>query len=182
MDLSDALRKTRMLRFRYKFLFRSYFALVFSLVASNAFCDGYLTSNDLQNINYQCYLEEADIVFCSEGDIANPQVIIKVPLLEPIKLSNGLRAYRVMATITNHTKRNLVGAKVSLSFDKEKKQSIDIMISEKIIYKGTSTVKRSHLIRPDVPQNKSLYNALDDVYLKADISNIKIRLKEIKFE
>ena len=109
-----------MLRFRYKFLFRSYFALVFSLVASNAFGDGYLTSNDLQNINYQCYLEEADIVFCSEGDIANPQVIIKVPLLEPIKLSNGLRAYRVMATITNHTKRNLVGAKVSLSFDKEK--------------------------------------------------------------
>ena len=56
------------------------------------------------------------------------------------------------------------------------------MISEKIIYKGTSTVKRSHLIRPDVPQNKSLYNALDDVYFKADISNIKIRLTEIQFE
>lgn len=89
--------------------------------------------------------------FCSEQDISDPQVIVRIPLLEPIILKNNARAYRVMATIENLTKRNLIGARVELIFG-TKKQTVEIMISEKIIYRGISTTNRSHLIRSDVPK------------------------------
>ena len=76
----------------------------------------------------------------------------------------------------------MVGAKIRVTFDEKETQSINILISEKIIYKGTSTTRRSHLIRSDVPQNSSLYETLDYIYFNADTTNIKIRLKEILFE
>ena len=150
-------------------------------MSSQAYADGYLTNSDLENIKYECYLEEAKIVFCSEQDISDPQVIVRVPLLEPIILKNNARAYRVMATIENLTKRNLIGAKVELIFG-SKEQATDIIISEKIIYKGISTTKRSHLIRSDVPKNLLLYEALDEIYYSAEISDMKIKLLEVKFE
>lgn len=156
------------------------FLYVISIMNSQAYADGYLTNSDLENIKYECYLEETKIVFCSEQDISNPQVIIRIPLLEPIILKNSARAYRVMATIENLTKRNLIGARVELIFG-TKKQSVEIMISEKIIYRGTSTTNRSHLIRSDVPKNLLLYEALEKIYHNAEISDIKIKLLEVKF-
>ena len=87
-----------------------------------------------------------------------------------------------MATIENQTKQNLIGAKIFLTFDEEQQRSIEIIISEKIIYKDTSSTKRSHLIRSDVPQNFPLYQALDEIYFNAEISNIKLHLIELKFE
>ncbi len=171
-----------MSKFRCLSLFKTYFAVSFILSSLQAYADGFLTSADLERINYQCYLEASEVVFCSYEDISNPQVIVKIPVLEPVILSNGIRAYRLMATIQNQTKRNLIGAKIFLTFGKEFNQSIDIMISEKIIYKATSSTTQSHLIRSDVPQNLSLYEALNQVYLKAETSNIKIQLKELLFE
>jgi len=38
------------------------------------------------------------------------------------------------------------------------------------------------LIRSDVPQNLSLYEALEQIYFKAQISNIRIQIKELLFE
>ena len=171
-----------MLKFRYVFFLAAYFAVSIILSGSQANADGYLTPDDLKSISYQCYVEDTEIVFCSDEKISNPQVIVKLPLLEPVILANGVRAYRVMATIDNQTKRNLIGARIFVTFDEDKKQSIDIMISEKIIYKATSTTARSHLIRSDVPQNLSLYEALDQVYFNAQITNIKIKLQELLFE
>lgn len=171
-----------MLKFKSLFFLRAYIFITFSILGTNSFADGYLTTADLSKVDYQCYLEESKIVFCSEQNISQPQVIIKIPLFEPVILSNGIRAYRLMATIENHTKNNLVGAKIRVTFDEKETQSINILISEKIIYKGTSTTRRSHLIRSDVPQNSSLYETLDYIYFNADTTNIKIRLKEILFE
>tara|TARA_B100000900_G_scaffold397281_1_gene397452 strand:+ start:901 stop:1422 length:522 start_codon:yes stop_codon:yes gene_type:complete len=171
-----------MLKFKRLLVIRFCYALLIGALALPAYADGYLTPADLENINYQCYLEETEIVFCSEEEILDPQIIVKIPLLKPVLLSNGIRAYRLMATIQNETKRNLIGAKIFLTFDEEKKQSVEIIISEKIIYKDTSSTKRSHLIRSDVPQNFSLYQTLDQIYFDAEISNIKLHLKELKFE
>ena len=171
-----------MLKFRYLLNFRFCCALVLSVSGLPAYADGYLVPADLENLNYQCYLEKTEIAFCSEDEISDPQIIVKLPLLKPVILANGIRAYRLMATIKNQTKRNLIGAKIFLTFDDEKKQSIEIIISEKIIYKDTSSLKRSHLIRSDVPQNFSLYQTLDQIYFDADISNIQLQLKELKFE
>ena len=81
-----------------------------TILSSQAYADGYLTNSDLKKIKYECYLEAEKIVFCSEQKISNPQVIVRIPLLEPIVLKNNVRAYRVMATIENLTKRNLIGA------------------------------------------------------------------------
>ena len=151
-----------------------------TILSSQAYADGYLTNSDLKKIKYECYLEAEKIVFCSEQKISNPQVIVRIPLLEPIVLKNNVRAYRVMATIENLTKRNLIGARVELIFG-TKKQTVKIMISEKIIYRGISTTNRSHLIRSDVPKNLPLYEALEKIYYNAEISNIKIKLIEVKF-
>ena len=74
---------------------------------------------------------------------------------------------------------------VSLIFDSDgtdKEEVIDILISEKIIYKETSSLNSSHLIRSDVPMNFSLYRSLNKIYKSADVSTIKINLKEIIFE
>ena len=49
-----------------------------------------------------------------------------------------------MATIENNTKRNLSGARVNLSFGEGKEHSMDILISEKIIYKATPQ-QRNHI-------------------------------------
>ena len=171
-----------MLKFRCLLVFRFCCAVILGVSTLPAYADGYLTPADLENINYQCYLEETEIVFCSEEEISNPQIIVKIPLLQPVILSNGIRAYRLMATIENQTKQNLIGAKIFLTFDEEQQQSIEIIISEKIIYKDTSSTKRSHLIRSDVPQNFPLYQALDEIYFNAEISNIKLHLIELKFE
>ena len=152
-----------------------------TILSSQAYADGYLTNSDLKKIKNECYLEAEKIVFCSEQKISNPQVIVRIPLLEPIMLKNNVRAYRVMATIENLTKRNLIGARVELIFG-SKEQATDIIISEKIIYKGISTTKRSHLIRSDVPKNLLLYEALDEIYYSAEISDMKIKLLEVKFE
>ena len=169
-----------MLKSKLFLLFHVYFLCVLGSMSSQAYADGYLTNSDLENIKYECYLEEAKIVFCSEQDISDPQVIVRIPLLEPIILKNSARAYRVMATIENLTKRNLIGAKVELILG-TKKQTVEIMISEKIIYRGISTTNRSHLIRSDVPKNLPLYGALEKIYYNAEISNIKIKLIEVKF-
>lgn len=169
-----------MLKSKLFLFFQVYFLCVLGIMSSQANADGYLTNSDLENIKYECYLEEAKIVFCSEQDISDPQVIVRIPLLEPIILKNNARAYRVMATIENLTKRNLIGARVELIFG-TKKQTVEIMISEKIIYRGISTTNRSHLIRSDVPKNLPLYEALEKIYYNAEISNIKIKLIEVKF-
>ena len=106
-----------MLKFKYVFLRAAYFAVSIILSGLQANADGYLTPDDLKSISYQCYLEDTEIVFCSDDEISNPQVIVKLPLLEPVILANGVRAYRVMATIDNQTKRNLIGAKIIVTFD-----------------------------------------------------------------
>ena len=158
------------------------FFLIFTLIASNAFANSYLRPEFLKVIKYGCLVEEKSVVFCTDQDITEPHLIVRLPLLEPIVLSNGVHAFRVMATLENNTGYNLSGASVRVFFGEKVGQTLDVLISEKIIYRGTSTTDKSHLIRSDVPVTIPLYERLNEIYLSADISEIKISLKELIFE
>ena len=158
------------------------FFLIFTLIASTTFANSYLRPEFLEAIKYGCLVEEKSVVFCTDQDITEPQLIVRLPLLEPIILSNGVHAFRVMATLENNTGYNLSGANVRVFFGEQAGQALDVLISEKIIYRGTSTTEKSHLIRSDVPITIPLYERLNEIYLSADISEIKISLKELIFE
>ena len=158
------------------------FFLIFTLVASNALANSYLRPEFLKVIQYGCLVEEKQVVFCTNQNITDPHLIIRLPVLEPIVLSNSVRAFRVMATLENNTGYNLTGARVRVSFGEKADQDLDIIISEKIIYRATSSTKKSHLIRSDVPVTIPLYERLNEIYLSADISKIKISLNELIFE
>ena len=160
----------------------SNFFLILILIASNAFANSYLRPEFLKVIKYGCLVEEKSVVFCTDQDITDPHLIIRLPLLEPIILSNGVHAFRVMATLENNTGYNLSGASVRVFFGEKVGQTLDVLISEKIIYRGTSTTDKSHLIRSDVPVTIPLYERLNEIYLSADISEIKISLEELIFE
>ena len=156
--------------------------LIFTLIATSAFSNNYLRPEFLKVIKYGCFLEEKSVVFCTDQDITEPHLIVRLPLLEPIILSNGVHAFRVMATLENNTGFNLSGASVRVFFGEQAGQVLDVLISEKIIYRATSTTKKSHLIRSDVPITIPLYERLNEIYLSADVSDIKISLKELIFE
>ena len=160
----------------------SNFFLIFTFIATSAFSNNYLRPEFLKVIKYGCFLEEKSVVFCTDQDITEPHLIVRLPLLEPIILSNGVHAFRVMATLENNTGFNLSGASVRVFFGEQAGQVLDVLISEKIIYRATSTTKKSHLIRSDVPITIPLYERLNEIYLSADVSNIKISLKELIFE
>ena len=160
----------------------SNFFLIFTLIASNVFANSYLRPEFLKVIKYGCLVEEKSVVFCTDQDITEPHLIVRLPLLEPIVLSNGVHAFRVMATLENNTGYNLLGASVRVFFGEKAGQVLDVLISEKIIYRGTSTTNKSHLIRSDVPITIPLYERLNEIYLSADISKIKISLNELIFE
>jgi hypothetical protein len=87
-----------------------------------------------------------------------------------------------MATLENNTGHNLSGASVRVVFGEKTGQVLNVLISEKIIYRGTSTTNKSHLIRSDVPITFPLYERLNEIYLNANISGIKISLNELIFE
>ena len=158
------------------------FFIIFTLIASSVFSNSYLRPEFLKVIKYGCLVEEKSVVFCTDQDITEPHLIIRLPLLEPIILSNGVRAFRVMATLENNTGYNLSGASVRVFFGEQAGEALDVLISEKIIYRGTSTTEKSHLIRSDVPVAVPLYKRLNEIYLSADISEIKLSLKELIFE
>ena len=160
----------------------SNFFLIFTLIASNVFANSYLRPEFLKVIKYGCLVEEKSVVFCTDQDITEPHLIVRLPLLEPIVLSNGVHAFRVMATLENNTGYNLLGASVRVFFGEKAGQVLDVLISEKIIHRGTSTTDKSHLIRSDVPITIPLYERLNEIYLSADISEIKISLNELIFE
>ena len=160
----------------------SYFFLVFIFLASNVFANSYLRPEFLKEKQYECLIEKKTVVFCTDQNITDTHLIIRLPLLEPIVLVNGVHAFRVMATLENNTGYNLSGASIRVFFGAEPGQLLDVLISEKIIYKATSTTEKSHLIRSDVPVTSPLYQRLNEIYLSADISEIEISLNEVIFE
>ena len=97
-------------------------------------------------------------------------------------IDEKIHAFRVMATIENLSKRNLIGAKIKLKSAEMSSSIIEFIIDEKIKYKMVSTTNYSHLIRSDVPKVRQSYNALHSAYYNADISKFEMAVSELYFE
>ena len=142
----------------------------------------YLREDDLKSLIYSCYLEREIPVFCSTQHIDDPHLKIYLPLFKSVMLEDKIHAFRIMATIENLSKKNLIGAKVKLKFKGDQNSDIEFIINQRVKYKMTSTTDHSHLIRSDIPNIRNSYNKLREAYYNADISNFDMAITELYFE
>ena len=142
----------------------------------------YLTQSDLEELRYSCYVNNKVTVFCSFESIDDPDIIVQLPLLKPVKLNNGDRAYRLMAIVINNMVDTVTGTKIRLKFRDNNSIYLDILITEQIKYQMSSTVQKSHLIRGDIPKIRQLYEKIDQIYYSADISILDFEIMELHFK
>ena len=142
----------------------------------------YLRQDDLKSLVVSCYLENEIPVFCSKQQIDDPDLKIYLPVFKSIMIEDKIHAFRIMATIENLSKKNLIGAKIKLKSDSSENDILEFIISEKVKYKMISNSNYSHLIRSDVPKIRNTYNTLHSAYYNADISNFDMVVTEIYFE
>ena len=142
----------------------------------------YLRDNDLKSFVVSCYLEKEIPVFCSKQQIDDPHLKIHLPLFKSVMIDEKIHAFRIMATIENLSKKNLVGAKIKLNSKALNSNIIEFIISEKLKYKMVSTTNYSHLIRSDVPKVRKAYNILHSAYYSADISDFEMSVTELYFD
>ena len=159
------------------------FIVLLTFLAFSGFAKAeYLREDDLTSLIYSCYLERDIPVFCSTQQIDDPHLKIYLPLFKSVMIDNKIHAFRIMATIENLSKKNLIGAKVKLSFKGDQDGYIEFIINQRVKYKMTSTTDHSHLIRSDIPNIRSSYNKLREAYYNADISNFDMAITELYFE
>ena len=162
----------------FKYIF---FLLSCFLVIGFAKAD-YLREDDLKSFVVSCYLENEIPVFCSNQQIDDPHLKIYLPLFKSVMIDDRIHAFRLMATIENLSKKNLVGAKVILKSKGMDSNVIEFIINEKIKYKMVSTTDYSHLIRSDVPKVRQTYDILHSAYYNADISDFEMAITELYFD
>ena len=156
--------------------------IIFFFVTTGFAKAQYLREDDLRSLVVSCYLDNEVTVFCSKQQIDNPHLKLYLPLFKSVMIDEEIHAFRVMATIENLSKRNLVGAKIKLKSAEMNSTIIEFIIDEKIKYKMMSTTNYSHLIRSDVPKVRQSYNALHSAYYNADISKFEMSVSELYFE
>jgi hypothetical protein len=160
-----------------------YIAVVLSLFLAFGFAKAeYLMEDDLKSLVVSCYLENEAPVFCSEQKIDDPHLKIYLPLFKSVMVQNKVHAFRIMATIENFSKQNLIGAKIKLKAKDTENTIIEFIINETIKYKMVSTTRYSHLIRSDIPKIRQSYQALHSAYYNADISNFEMVVTELHFD
>ena len=142
----------------------------------------YLMEDDLKSLVVSCYLENEIPVFCSKQQIDDPHLKIYLPLFKSVMVNEEIHAFRIMATIENLSKKNLVGAKIKLNSKGMNSNIIEFIINEKVKYKMESSTNYSHLIRSDVPKVRQTYNTLHSAYYNADISDFEMAVTELYFD
>ena len=142
----------------------------------------YLRQDDLKSLVVSCYLENEIPVFCSKQQIDDPDLKIYLPVFKSIMIEDKIHAFRIMATIENLSKKNLIGAKIKLKSDSPENDILEFIINEKVKYKMISNSNYSHLVRSDVPKIRNTYDTLHSAYYNADISNFDMVVTEIYFE
>jgi len=160
-----------------------YIAVVLSIFLVFDFAKAeYLVKDDLKSLVVSCYLENEAPVFCSKQKIDDPHIKIYLPVFKSVMVQNKVHAFRIMATIENFSKKNLIGAKIKLKAKDTGNTIIEFIINETIKYKMASTTRYSHLIRSDIPKIRQSYQALHSAYYNADISNFEMVVTELHFD
>ena len=157
--------------------------LLFSLFLTASFLQAeYLRKDDLKSLVVSCYIESEIPVFCSKQQIDNPHLKIHLPIFKSVMIEGKIHAFRIMATVENLSKKNLIGAKIKLRSKGINGDIIEFIINEKVRYKMVSTTNYSHLIRSDVPKVRETYNILHSAYYNADISDFEMAITELYFD
>ncbi len=164
-------------------LIKTLIFLVFTVSIIPAYVKSeYLRQDDLKSLVVSCYLENEIPVFCSKQQIDDPDLKIYLPVFKSIMIEDKIHAFRIMATIENLSKKNLIGAKIKLKSDSPENDILEFIINEKVKYKMISNSNYSHLVRSDVPKIRNTYDTLHSAYYNADISNFDMVVTEIYFE
>ena len=154
---------------------------ILSVVPDSAKAE-YLRDDDLKSLVVSCYLKNEIPVFCSKQQIENPHLKIYLSLFKSVIIDKKIHAFRIMATVENLSKKNLVGAKIKLNSKGMNSNIIEFIINEKVKYKMESSTNYSHLIRSDVPKVRQTYNMLHSAYYSADISDFEMAVTELHFD
>lgn len=149
--------------------------------ATSAQSDGFLSAEDLQRVKFDCLIQGTEIGYCSDKNLTGNKVTLKLPLFKSVILSDGSHAFRIMATLENFSRNIVKNARISASFGGGDGEQLEILITERVKFKGISTTKKSHLIRSNLPKQRKLYEKLNYIYYEADPSDITLRVSEINF-
>lgn len=170
-----------MLRFRK--LNICFLIFCFQIFASSniALSDGFLNEHDIQRIQTVCEINDYQISFCSNKNLAGDTVTLRLHSIKSVVLNNRTHAFRVFATIENMSKRIILNAKFKIMFGNSEDEHLTFIIPQKIIYKDISSTKISHLIRSDVRATSKLYEKVNYIYFNAKADEIKIKPLEINF-
>ena len=170
-----------MLRFRK--LNICFLIFCFQIFASSniALSDGFLNEHDIQKIQTVCEINDYQISFCSNKNLAGDTVTLRLHSIKSVILNNRTHAFRVFATIENMSKRIILNAKLKIMFGNSEDEHLTFIIPQKIIYKDISSTKISHLIRSDVRATSKLYEKVNYIYFNAKADEIKIKPLEINF-
>ena len=170
-----------MLRFRKLNICFSIFCFQIFASSNIALSDGFLNEHDIQKIQTVCEINDYQIGFCSNKNLAGDTVTLRLHSIKSVVLNNRTHAFRVFATIENMSKRIILNAKLKIMFGNSEDEHLTFIIPQKIIYKDISSTKISHLIRSDVRATSKLYEKVNYIYFNAKADEIKIKPLEINF-
>ena len=140
-----------------------------------------MNEHDIQKIQTVCEINDYQISFCSNKNLAGDTVTLRLHSIKSVVLNNRTHAFRVFATIENMSKRIILNAKLKIMFGNSEDERLTFIIPQKIIYKDISSTKISHLIRSDVRATSKLYEKVNYIYFNAKADEIKIKPLEINF-
>ena len=168
---------------RFRILNICFLIFCFQIFASSniALSDGFLNEHDIQKIQTVCEINDYQIGFCSNKNLAGDTVTLRLHSMKSVVLNNRTHAFRVFATIENMSKRIILNAKLKIMFGNSEDEHLTFIIPQKIIYKDISSTKISHLIRSDVRATSKLYEKVNYIYFNAKADEIKIKPLEINF-
>lgn len=168
---------------KYRTLLNLVFVICIDLLLSAipAQSDGFLSDEDLQRVKFDCLIQGTEIGYCSDKVLMGNKVTLKLPLFKSVILPDGTHAFRIMATLENFSRNIVRNARILASFDDNDGEQLEIMITERVKFKGISTIRKSHLIRSNLPKQRKLYEKLNHIYYEADPSDIALRVIEINF-
>ena len=134
------------------------------------------------DVIFNCAQDGPTAYFCTNLNVSNPDIVLKLPRFERKKISNYVDAFRIMPSLTNLTSNTIRVAKIRLTLWDQSEISQDFIINQKLIPNSTSSSKLSYLIRSDVPAQAALYDELTSIAKKSSYNQIILELLEVEYK
>ena len=148
---------------------------------SYSFAGGALSREMLEQTVFYCSKNTNEKYGCSSQPTINDLFELRLPILMPVFTSDGVKAFRLMPSITNLSTNPIIGAKVRITINSQDPVSQEFLIDHFTKFKMSSPIDKSFLIRSDVPNYTLFYDALNDIYVNSSIYLIEISVVDVKF-